>query len=544
MSKEYKTGDIVEGVVSGIQPYGAFVNLKDGGTGLVHISEISDDYVRNIEDYIRLGDVANFYVIEYNSLAEHAKLSLKQIAEDSKKKRKSPLAKQRKKELNTNKKYFPFIEEMIKETMDADENQDTFVRIDASYTLLDGNLKRYQHHVDRIDEMIRNKDGIGGEYLGWLDYPNEFSEKELLKIQRLGQEIREKYDAFVLVGIGGSYLGARAAIEMINGAFQRSKTKIIYLGNTFSANYTKKVLKYLEGKNYCVNVISKSGSTLETAIAFRLLKDQMIQRWGVEETKKRIIVTTDKDNGQLRELVNKEGYTSFVIPEDILGRYSVITPVGLLPIAAAGIDIMQVMLGAKRACLDCKTSDITKNPSYQYAVLRRVIGWDKPVELFVTYDPQMIMFAEWWKQLFGESEGKDGKGIFPASVNYSTDLHSLGQFVQDGTKILFETGLLCDETESLFIPHADDGQIALKSVEGRDLGEINKIVSKATVEAHNIGKVPNIVIHFPKMDAYAFGYLVYFFMFACVAASYMINVNPCDQQSVEIYKSKVRELLR
>lgn len=542
MEKMYKTGDIVEGVVSGIQPYGAFVNLNDGGTGLVHISEISEDYVKSIEDYLKVGETATFYVIDFDAVTMHAKLSLKQLQSDLRKKRRTSQVRQRKKELIVNKKYFTSIS-MVVEDSESSYSSKQYLRVIKDFTLMDVDYASYQKEFSNIHNLIESKEGLGNDYLGWVDYPSQINEKELLRIIKTGEEIRNSYDTFVIVGIGGSYIGAKAAIEMINGLSINDDFKILYLGNTFSSNYTKKILDYLKGRNYCINVISKSGSTLETAIAFRLLKEQMNELFGVEETKKRIFVTTDKENGQLRELTNKEGYVSFEVPQDIGGRYSVLTPVGLLPMAVANIDIMEVILGAKQARIDCKEENINKNSAYQYALLRNLLAKEKSVEMLATYEPQMMSFAEWWKQLFGESEGKEEKGLLPTSVNYSTDLHSLGQFVQGGSKILFETVLISEECESIIIPRVRDYQVVLKNVEGRDLANINKIASDATMQAHNYGKVPNISIHFKKLDAYGFGYLSYFFMYVCLSSAYLLNVNPTNQPAVEVYKSKMRELL-
>lgn len=540
MSQVIKTGDIVVGCVSGIQPYGAFVNLDNGITGLVHISEISSGYVRNIEDYMHVNDKLSFYVIEYDSENKKAKLSLKRL--DNKGNRKRTYTYRKKDVLNDNLIYFNDVIDLVNKEVEKEERKQ-MIKVDIKNILKPIDFNKYQSKVDEIDSLIKSRKGLGGDYLGFVNYPSNFNDKELYYINEVAKDIRSKYDTFVVCGIGGSYLGARAGIEMVNGLYSKDKMKIIFMGNTFSSEYTKRMLEYLEDKNFAIDVISKSGGTLETAIGFRLLKDLMNRKYGEDEARKRIYVTTDEKNGKLRELANKEGYVSFVVPNDIQGRYSVITPVGLLPLAVAGVDIYELMNGARKAEQELDNHDVLKNSAYQYALTRRLLGEDKSVELLVTYDPQMVEFAEWWKQLFGESEGKESKGLLPMSVNYSTDLHSLGQFVQDGSKILFETTILFDKTTDLIIPKANDGQDALKPVEGRNLAEVNKIVCEATVSAHTQGQVPNIIIHYPSIDAFGFGYLVYFFMYSIVISSYLLNVNPCNQEAVEVYKKKMKELL-
>ena len=542
MKRTYKTGEIVRGVVTGIQPYGAFVELESGITGLVHISEISDDYVRNIEDYLQIGEESLFYVTDFDATKNHASLSLKRL-QGNKGKRKSPLYRQNKKELEGHKDLFTYIEDEVDKEIDK-LHEEHLLTIDKNYLLKDINYDDYQERISKIDEEIRRKIGLGNKYLGWLDYPTNFSDKELLSIERLATDVREKYDTFVVCGIGGSYLGSRAGIEMIKGLNASDDIEILFVGNTFSSSYTKEILNLLENRDFAVNVISKSGSTLETSIAFSLLRKLLISKYGKDEAKKRIFVTTDKENNPLRALASKEGYTSFVIPDDIQGRYSVITPVGLFPLAVAGIDIFEFMQGARRAIVDLKSADINHNSAYQYALIRRLLGEEKAVELFVTYEPCMIQFGEWWKQLFAESEGKKGLGILPTTANYSTDLHSLGQFVQDGSKVLFETVLVFDEQEELEIPKTRQDQALIKNATNKLLGDINTIASKATANAHKEGGVSSIVLHYPRKDAFAFGYLVYFFMFAILASSYLLDVNPNNQDAVEVYKTKMKELLK
>lgn len=542
MARIYRTGEIIYGIVTGFQPYGAFVELKDGGTGLVHISEISADYVRNIEDYLKLGEETLFYVIDYDEERAHARLSLKRLRKERRNKRKAALFKRNKKELDKNKDLFPFVSEMVDEILKK-EQVHKMLSIDKNYCLRDFDYQDYQSEIDRVDELICKRTGLGGDFLGFLDYAHTFDDKELLRILRLAEEIRGKYDTFVVCGIGGSYLGAKAGIEMLKTPNFTDDIELLFLGNTFSSDYTKNLLEYLESRNFAINVISKSGSTLETAIGFRFLRELLIKKYGKEESRRRIFITTDSEKGELRTLSNREDYTSFVIPDNIQGRYSVFTPVGLFPLAIAGVDIASLLQGVRKAMLDLESKSVQENAAYQYALLRRELAKDKTVELFVSYEPALLYFAEWWKQLFGESEGKEGKGLFPASAIYSTDLHSLGQFVQDGNKTLFETMLLFDESAELAIPKLSDGQSVLNGLEGRDLSFLNKIVSEATIKAHNLGGVPIILLRYPKRDAFGFGYLCYFFMFSIVASAYLIGVNPCDQEAVEVYKKEIKKLL-
>ena len=397
-----------------------------------------------------------------------------------------------------------------------------------------------------VAKTIENKSGLGNDFLGWLNYASKLSKEEIDHIKNAAKKIRENFDCLVVCGIGGSYLGARAVIEAIKGLYPNDDFEIIFFGNTLSADYSAQVLKHLKHKKFAINVISKSGTTTETAMAFRMLKQLMENKYGKEECKERIIATTDKARGTLKALADKEGYETFVIPDDIGGRYSVITPVGLLPMAIMGIDIHEVYRGLKAAYEDLNNDDLATNPAYQYAVCRRILqNMGKDAEMFVTYEPQMQMLGEWWKQLFGESEGKDGKGILPCSATFSTDLHSLGQFIQEGKKVLFETLVLVEKPlmDGLF-PHDELNEDQMNYLTDKSLNWVNKMACEGTLEAHEVtGKVPNLIITIEDMKEYTFGYLCYFFFIACAMTCYMLDINPFNQPGVEVYKKNMFRLL-
>lgn len=420
------------------------------------------------------------------------------------------------------------------------------IKLDLSNTIENISLKDYVQQVKDINEMINNKTGEGNDFLGWTTWPTDYDKEEFARIKKAAEEIRKNYEVLVVAGIGGSYLGARCAIEALRGLYSNDKLEIIYLGNTLSSTYVSQVLKYLENKKFAINVISKSGTTTETSVAFRLLKELLIKKVGKENANKAIYATTDKVRGALKKESDTEGYQTFVIPDDIGGRYSVITAVGLLPIAAAGLDIDKLMLGAYNAQKDLDNPDIYTNPCYQYAVSRHYFyTHNKQVELYVTYEPQFTQIGEWLKQLFGESEGKDKKGLLPDSVTFSTDLHSLGQFVQDGSPILFETIVRVENpNEDVIVPHDEENLDGLNFLEGKKLSYVNEKAFEGTLRAHvDDGKVPNIVISVEKMDEYNLGYLFYFFMRACAMSAYLLKINPFNQPGVEIYKKNMFHLL-
>ena len=420
------------------------------------------------------------------------------------------------------------------------------VKLDLTNTIEKIDFKNYEEKVKEINKMINEKTGKGNDFLGWTTWPTDYDKEEFNRIKEAAKEIRDNYDVLVVAGIGGSYLGARCAIEALRGLYSNDKLEIIYLGNTLSSTYISQVLKYLEKKNFAINVISKSGTTTETSVAFRLLKELLIKKVGKEKANKAIYATTDKARGALKQEANTEGYKTFVIPDDIGGRYSVITAVGLLPIAAAGLDIDQLMLGCATAQKDLNNDDIYTNVCYQYAIARHYFyTHNKAVELFVTYEPQFTQIGEWLKQLFGESEGKDKKGLLPDSVTFSTDLHSLGQFIQQGSPVLFETVVLAEHPlEDVEVPHDEENLDGLNFLEGKKMSFVNKQAFEGTLRAHvDDGKVPNIVISVEKMDAYNLGYLFYFFMRACAMSAYLLDINPFNQPGVEIYKKNMFHLL-
>ena len=406
-------------------------------------------------------------------------------------------------------------------------------------------LKGYEKEVKRINEMIDNKTGQGNDFLGWVDWPVNYDKEELERIKKDAQYVRDNFDILVVCGIGGSYLGARCALEALNGLKSDDKLEIIFMGQTFSPNYVAQVMNYLKGKNFAINVISKSGTTTETSISFRLLKELLEKQVGKEKARKAIYATTDKARGALKTLCNNEGYATYVLPDDIGGRYSVLTAVGTFPLACAGIDVEAMIQGAARAREEIKSLPLKDNKCYQYAVMRDYMyRHNKPVEMYVTYEPQMSQISEWLKQLFGESEGKEHKGLYPGSATFSTDLHSLGQFVQDGTPLLFETIINIKEPKlDVTIPHDNDDLDGLNYLEGKNLAFVNQKAFEGTLQAHEDGGVPCNVIYLNKLDEYNLGYLFYFFMRACAMSAYMLDINPFNQPGVEVYKKNMFHLL-
>ena len=541
MEKTYSNGQIIEGVITGIKPYGAFVNIDDMASGLIHISEISDDYVRDINYYVRQGEKIIVKIIDNSDGNDHLRLSLKGLYYSSRKERinedyKRPL-------LPDNTIGFTTLENELPKWMK--ERRETMIKVDLSHALLEENVMDYQDEVNRLHDMIHEKTGKGNDYLGWVDWAENYDKDEFARIKTSAKKIREQAEVLLVCGIGGSYLGSRAAIEMLQGPYNNDSLEIIYVGNTFSSTSIVRILDYIKDKEVACNVISKSGTTTETSLAFRLIRQHIEEKYG-DDAKERIYVTTDKETGLLKPFADEKGYETFVIPNDIGGRFSIITPVGLLPIAAAGIDIDELMKGYKKATFDFNNPNLEENPAYVYAVTRRMMDKaGKDVEMFVSYEPHLLFVAEWWKQLFGESEGKEGKGLLPASVNFSTDLHSMGQFIQDGKKILFETVVLVDEPlEDMEVPHDEGDLDELNYLEGKSLHWINQQAFKGTLEAHEItGNVPNVLIHLPKADAFNFGYTVYFFFKALAMSVYMLDVNPFDQPGVEVYKKNMFRLL-
>ena len=409
------------------------------------------------------------------------------------------------------------------------------MKLDYSKALLKEDVLSYQERVNEVHQSIFDGTCAGNDFIGWVRWPFDYDKEEFARIKEVGREIHENADVLLVCGIGGSYLGARSAIEMMKGLYPGDKPEIIYTGNGLSSTYLNQILKHIEGKSVYLNVISKSGTTTETSVAFRIFEQYIEKKYGREEARKRIIATTDKARGTLKNLADRKGYREFVIPDDIGGRYSVFTAVGLIPIAAAGIDIDELMSGCRQAYEDFQDPDLKKNIAYQYAVIRRIKENEgKNVELFVTYEPSMTMIAEWWKQLFGESEGKEGKGIFPASVTFTTDLHSMGQFIQEGTKCLYETVLTLDNPMSDIVFPADpDNLDNMNYLSGKSVDWVNKMACQGTIAAHvDTGKVGNILVSLPDNGPFSYGYMIYFFFRACAMSVLLLGVNPFNQPGV------------
>ncbi|KHF41069.1 glucose-6-phosphate isomerase [Halalkalibacter okhensis] len=429
------------------------------------------------------------------------------------------------------------------------------VRFDYSKALTFFN----QHEVDYMQgavtaahEALHNKTGAGSDFLGWIDLPKNYDREEFSRIQAAAEKIQSDSDVLLVIGIGGSYLGARAAIEALNHSFynnlskeERKTPQVFFVGQNISSTYVKDLLALIEGKDVSVNVISKSGTTTEPAIAFRIFRDYLEKKYGVEEARKRIYATTDRAKGALKTLATEEGYETFVVPDDVGGRFSVLTAVGLLPIAVSGLDIEAMMKGVEAASEDFSNPNLAENESYQYAVVRNALyNKGKTIELMVNYEPSLHFVSEWWKQLFGESEGKDGKGIYPASVDFSTDLHSMGQYVQDGRRDLFETIINVENVrEHVTIEEAASDLDGLNYLAGETMDFVNKKAFQGTMLAHTDGGVPNLIVNVPELNEYYFGYLVYFFEKAVGISGYLLGVNPFDQEGVEAYKKNMFALL-
>ena len=408
-------------------------------------------------------------------------------------------------------------------------------------------IEKVASQVSLAHKTLTEGTGAGSDFLGWVDLPVNYDKEEFERIEKAADKIRNDSDVLVVIGIGGSYLGAKAAIDFLTGPFYNytAKTQIIFAGNNISPNYLNSVVKCLEGKDVSLNVISKSGTTTEPAVALRINKKFMEDKYGKEEAKHRIYATTDKAKGALKNLADDEGYETFVVPDDVGGRFSVLTAVGLLPIAVCGADIKAMMQGAADAREMYASDDLKTNECYQYAAVRNILHRKgKDVEMLVNYEPELQYFTEWWKQLYGESEGKDGKGIFPAGVSFSTDLHSMGQYIQDGRRMMFETVLCVEESKTDVIIGEDaDNVDGLNFLAGKGMDYVNKKAFEGTYLAHNDGGVPNLIINIKRLDEYTFGQLVYFFEKACGISGYMLGVNPFNQPGVESYKKNMFALL-
>ncbi len=408
-------------------------------------------------------------------------------------------------------------------------------------------VKEIAPEVKTAVDLLNSRQGAGNDFLGWIDLPVDYDKEEFERIKVAAKKIRNDSDVLVVIGIGGSYLGARAAIEFCKSQNRNllEKPQIIFAGNTLSSSALAEAVKLCEGKDFSVNVISKSGTTTEPTIAFRVFKELLEKKYGKAEAAKRIYATTDKARGTLKELSNREGYETFVIPDDVGGRYSVLTAVGLLPIAVAGIDIDRMMSGAAEAREALSVDDIESNDCYKYATMRNILyRKGKAVEMMISYEPDYTMMNEWFKQLYGESEGKGNKGLFPASAIFSTDLHSLGQYVQEGERLMFETVVMFDKPkEELIIGLDPENGDGFNFVAGESVDYVNKKAFLGTVLAHTDGRVPNVVLEIPEMNEYEFGYLVYFLEKACAVSGYILGINPFDQPGVESYKKNMFALL-
>ncbi len=425
------------------------------------------------------------------------------------------------------------------------------IKLDLSNTSISqSEILKYSDKVSKIHEEFWKKKNDEKEFLGWLELPVNYDKEEFERIKKAAQKIQKDSEILVVIGIGGSYLGARAVIESLTHTFynyeKRAKTpKIFFAGNNMSPRYILDLIDLIGNKDFSVNVISKSGTTTEPAIAFRIFREILENKYGIEEAKKRIYVTTDKQKGALKTLADEEGYETFVIPDNIGGRYSVLTAVGLLPIATAGIDIDKLMKGAQIAKEKYMDSNIKYNECYQYAVVRNLLYLDdKDIEILVNYEPKLHYFTEWWKQLYGESEGKDLKGIFPAGVDFSTDLHSMGQYIQEGRRNLFETVLnILNTKQDLSIKPDEDNLDGLNYLTNKSLDYINKKAMEGTIKAHIEGDVPNILINIENLNEEAIGELIYFFELACAMSGKILGVNPFNQPGVEKYKTNMFKLL-
>ena len=410
-------------------------------------------------------------------------------------------------------------------------------------------LEKISHITKASVKLVREKSGAGNAFLGWHDLPVDYDKDEFDRIHAAAEKIKKICSVFIVVGIGGSYLGARAAIEFVKSplynSFAKDTPAVYFAGNSISPSALADIIKLCEGKDVCINVISKSGTTTEPAVTFRILRKLLEDKYGEEGARERIFVTTDRQRGKLKEFSTEKGYETFVVPDDIGGRFSVLTAVGLLPIAVAGLDINEMMRGAADAREKYLSDDVMNNDAVVYAALRNILyNRGKCLEVLVSYEPSLAMFCEWWKQLYGESEGKDGKGLFPASLICSTDLHSLGQYIQEGQRTMFETLIkFTDSEDKVEIPDDPNNIDGLNFLSGKDLHYVNSMAMAGTVLAHTDGGVPNIVIELPNRSEYSFGWLVYFFELACAVSGYMLGVNPFDQPGVEAYKKNMYALL-
>ena len=428
------------------------------------------------------------------------------------------------------------------------------ISLNLKYTgITQKTILTYKEQVENIHKDLHRRANDEKDFVGWLELPTNYDKEEFARIKKAAKKIKKESDILVVIGIGGSYLGARAVIEALTSSFynmlpnkQRKYPQILYVGNNLSPNYINELIEYIGNKDFSVNVISKSGTTTEPAIAFRIFREILENKYGIDEARSRIYATTDKARGALKTLAQNEGYEQFVVPDNVGGRYSVLTAVGLLPIAVAGIDIDKLMLGAQTAQARFDDPNLKYNECYKYAVVRNILyKLYKNTEILVNYEPKMHYFTEWWKQLFGESEGKDQMGIFPAGVDFTTDLHSMGQYIQEGRRNLFETVISIKTPNSDITINPDDDNLdGLNYLAGKGLDYVNKKAMEGTIKAHVSGDVPNIVIEMEKLDEENIGELIYFFEKACAMSGNILGVNPFNQPGVEEYKKNMFKLLK
>ncbi len=426
------------------------------------------------------------------------------------------------------------------------------VKLNSKYVaafLPENSVENIKAEVLAAHDALNNATGKGSDFLGWLTLPENYDKEEFAEIKKAAEKIRNDSEVLIVIGIGGSYLGARAAIEFIKSQnynlLRKGAPEIYFAGNTISSDSLNELVEIIGDRDFSVNIISKSGTTTEPAVAFRIFRDMLEKKYGKEGAAQRIYATTDARKGTLKSLSDTLGYKTFVVPDDVGGRYSVLTAVGLLPIAVAGIDIDTIMQGAADAMKAYSVADLDNNDCYKYAAIRNILyRAGKKIELMVSYEPSFTMMNEWFKQLYGESEGKDGKGIFPASVVFSTDLHSMGQYIQEGERTLFETVVVFDKSKTEVEIKEEDGDFdGLNFLANKNLSFVNRKAFEGTVLAHTDGGVPNIVLEVEKMDEYNLGYLIYFFEKACAISGYVLDVNPFDQPGVESYKKNMFALL-
>lgn len=419
------------------------------------------------------------------------------------------------------------------------------MKLNFKYSIYKDEWKALKDEVLKADQKLKEGDGEGNDFLGWIDLPINFDKKEFSRIKKASEKIQENSDVLVAIGIGGSYLGAEAVISALSNKYQKSKTEVIFVGNDLSSTEIFELSSYVKDKDFSINVISKSGTTTEPAIAFRIFKEILEEKYGKEEAKNRIFATTDKEKGALKTLALKNEYETFVVPNNVGGRFSIFTAVGLLPIAVAGFDIDKLMEGAADYRELALNSEFENNDVLKYVAFRNYLYRNgKKIEIMAVYEPRLRFFTEWWKQLFGESEGKDNKGIFPASVIFTTDLHSLGQIIQDGERIIFETVIEVENPKYDFVIQEEEGSLdGLNYLAGKTVDEVNKVATRATMKAHVEGNVPNLLFQIEKIDEYNLGQLLYFFEYAVGVSGYVLGVNPFNQPGVETYKRNMFKML-